>query len=121
MRDLLQSTHVPRICLQVALPAHWIRWLGARLPLSNSLRVHLLSTLCPLRRLQDAVDAMRLLSDPHRLDRTKQHKFKIIVQHPAHDAYCSTIGGAAQQPRLVVAEAPPKLANWTSEHSFPHG
>ena len=35
-------------------------WLGARLPLSTALRVHVLSTLCPLRRLQVRAAAPRL-------------------------------------------------------------
>ena len=38
-------------------------WLGARLPLSTSVRLHLLSCACPLKRLRDCVDVMRLLSD----------------------------------------------------------
>ena len=94
-------------------------WLASRLPLSTVLRLHMLSILCPLRRLQETVDAMRLLSDPQRLERTG-HRFRIVASHPAHDAYCSTLGGAAQPPRLVVTEAPPTFASWTSDSSFPH-
>ena len=94
--------------------------LAARLPLSTPLRVHALSTLCPLRRLQDVVDAMRLLCDPQRLER-RGHRFRIVTIHAAHDAYCSTIGGAAAPPRLVVTEAPPAYQSWTSDSSFPHG
>ena len=94
-------------------------WLGARLPLSTSLRISILSCLCPLRRLQDCVDAMRLLCDPNtpRLG----HKFKIITTHPAHDAYCSTLGGATLPPRRVVTESPPSFTSWSDDKSFPHG
>ena len=78
-------------------------WLAARLPLSTDLRTHLLSTLCPLRRMQDVVDALRLILDPHRS--RPQHKYKLITSHAANDAYCSTLGGSVQQPRLG---APPR-------------
>ena len=78
------------------------------------------SKLCPLHRLQDVVDAMRLLCDPQRLER-RGHRFRIVTIHAAHDAYCSTIGGAAAPPRLVVTEAPPAYQSWTSDSSFPHG
>jgi len=95
-------------------------WLGARLPLSTSLRVSVLSNACPLRRLQDCVDAMRLLLDPHNSSRIG-HKYKIITSHPAHDAFCSTLGGALLAPRLVVAERPPSFTSWSDDKSFPHG
>lgn len=95
-------------------------WLGSRLPLSTALRVHILSTLCPLRRLQDVVDAMRLLCDPERPGRAG-HKFKLIAVTPASDAQCTMSGGALEAPRYVVAEAPPAYTKWTSEDSFPHG
>lgn len=36
-------------------------WLGARLPLSTPVRTFLLSCTCPLKRMQDCVDAMTLL------------------------------------------------------------
>lgn len=94
-------------------------WLGARLPLTTSLRVAILSTRCPLRRLQDAVDATRLLLDPQRLER-RGHRFKVVVDPPASDQ-CSTLGGPPQAPRLVVGEAPPNYASWSSDTSFPHG
>ena len=77
---------------------------------------------CPLRRLQDTVDAMRLLCDPQRQER-KGHRYRLIVSHPATDSYCGTGlgGGASVPPKVVVAEAPPKFANWTDHSSFPHG
>ena len=39
-------------------------WLAARLPLTTSLRLHLLACPCPLKRMRDLVDSMRLLADP---------------------------------------------------------
>jgi len=38
-------------------------WLGAHLPLTTSLRAHLLACQCPLKRMQDCVDVLRLLSE----------------------------------------------------------
>jgi hypothetical protein len=95
-------------------------WLGARLPLSTGLRVSMLGTLCPLRRIQDAVDALRLLCDPHRPQR-HGHRFRVIFNHPATDDLCGTLGGSAQPPRATVAAAPPQYARWSSDTSFPHG
>jgi hypothetical protein len=69
---------------------------------------------------QDTVDALRLLCDPQRAERTG-HKFKLISVHPAANAHCSTVGGPAEPPRLVVTEAPPRFASWSSDSSFPHG
>lgn len=92
-------------------------WLAARLPLSTTLRTSLLATLCPLRRLQDAVDAMRLLCDPERMHR-HGHRYRVVAMHPATDG-CVTMGGTHHS-RFVVTEAPPQYA-WTSDDSFPHG
>jgi len=39
-------------------------WLASRLPLATALRHHLLECGCPLKRLRDTVDAMRLLANP---------------------------------------------------------
>ena len=94
-------------------------WLGARLPLTTSLRVSVLSTLCPLRRMQDCVDALRLLLDPHRPNRTQSHRFKLIVDSPATDN-CSTVYSGLP-PRMAVAEAPPSFTSWADSSSFPHG
>ena len=45
-------------------------WLAAHLPLATSVRTHLLACQCPLKRAQDCVDAMRLLSEEgHGADR----------------------------------------------------
>ena len=82
--------------------------------------MHVLSNLCPLRRLQDTVDAMRLLLDPQRVERVG-HKFRVVAMTPASDAYCSTLGGPSQPPRLVVSEAPAMYTNWSSSDAFPHG
>ena len=84
-------------------------WLAARLPLSTNLRAALLATLCPLRRMQDVVDAMRLLLDPLRA-RADSFKYKLVVNHAAHDSFCGTgLGGAQPAPRMVVALAPPTM------------
>ena len=39
-------------------------WLAARLPLSTTLRLHLLQLSCALKRTRDLVDVMRLLESP---------------------------------------------------------
>jgi len=96
-------------------------WLGARLPLTTELRIQLLSMVCPLRRMQDVVDVLRLLCDPQR-PRGAEFKYKLIMTHPASDAYCRTIStGETAGPRAVVAMRPPSWQNWTSSDSFPHG
>lgn len=95
-------------------------WLGSRLPLSTSLRANLLANLCPLRRLQDSVDAMRLLCDPHNSARVG-HKYKVLTTHAANDAYCGTMGGQPRPPQLVVAESPPAFTPWDHDSSTPHG
>ena len=41
-------------------------WLASRLPLTTQLRLHVLATACPLRRMIDLVAAMRLLAHPDR-------------------------------------------------------
>ena len=41
-------------------------WLASRLPLSSALRLHVLATTCPQKRMSVLVAAMRLLSDPER-------------------------------------------------------
>ena len=96
-------------------------WLGARLPLTTELRIQLLSMVCPLRRMQDVVDVLRLLCDPQR-PRGTEFKYKLIMTHPAIDVYCRTIStGETAGPRAVVAMRPPSWQNWTSSDSFPHG
>lgn len=39
-------------------------WCAARLPLTTGLRHHLLALQCPLKRMRDIVDVMRILLDP---------------------------------------------------------
>ena len=41
-------------------------WLACRLPLTTTLRLHVLSTTCPLQRMCDLVACMRLLRHPER-------------------------------------------------------
>ena len=91
-------------------------WLAARLPLTTRLRMNVLQCTCPLKRMRDVVDAMRLLLEPttHRFER-----FRLIVNTPSSDS-CTTIGAATTVPRCVVGEAPPRYA-WNTESAFPHG
>ncbi|KAL1519982.1 hypothetical protein AB1Y20_023466 [Prymnesium parvum] len=98
-------------------PAALSLWLAARLPLTTSLRVTLLSCCCALKRMQNVVDGLRLLNEPHRL--RFGHRFRLIVSTPATDN-CSTVG-AQEMPRYVVGEALPPYTSWTDENSFPHG
>ena len=51
-------------------PADLSLWLGARLPLTTALRMRLLSCVCPLKRMTDVVDALRLLTLPTNHTRT---------------------------------------------------
>jgi hypothetical protein len=97
-------------------PAELSFWLAARLPLSTSLRAAVLAETCPLKRLHDVSDAMRLLlsSDTSRF----RHRLRISFDAPASDG-CSTLG-SGPLPRRVVAEAPPTYS-WSAEDSFPHG
>ena len=95
-------------------------WLGARLPLSTSLRVSLLSSLCPLKRLQDTVDAMRLLCDPQRVHR-KGHRFRLVVSHAARDDHCGTGLSGHQEPRVTVTEALPSACVRTTARARRHG
>ena len=94
--------------------------LAARLPLSTGLRADLLSMLCPLRRLQCCVDALRLLLDPQRT-RAKTFKYRLVVSHAARDSICGTGMEAQPAPRVVVAHAPLPITPWTSSDSMPHG
>lgn len=91
-------------------------WLAARLPLSSSLRASILANTCPLKRIQDINDSMRLLisSDSARF----RHRLRLSVDAPATDG-CSTLG-TQPPPRRIVAEAAP-MYSWVAEDSFPHG
>lgn len=95
-------------------------WLGSRLPLTTGLRTQLLGCACPLQRMKDAVDILRLLCDPHRA-RGDGYRFKLLVSHAASNTYCGTGLSASAHPRVVVSQAPPPFAGWSSENSFPHG
>jgi len=102
-------------------------WLGARLPLTTSVRASLLATLCPLKRLQDTVDVMRLLLDPNRprgrsAGLSQQHRYRLIVSSPASDATCiASVGSELGAPRVVVGEALPEYSWSSSDTAFPHG
>ena len=97
-------------------PADLSLWLGARLPLTTALRMRLLSCVCPLKRMTDVVDAMRLLLDPH--SSRFEHRLRLHVLTPSGDN-CSAVGVPTQPPRFFVGEAPPTYA-W-DQNSFPHG
>jgi len=93
-------------------------WLAGRLPLATSLRASCLASTCPLKRLCEVNDAMRLLlcNDPARF----RHRLRLQVETPASDG-CHGIGiGGSATPRTIVAEAPPSYA-WVADNSFPHG
>lgn len=68
---------------------------------------------------QDTIDAMRLLCDPQRLQRTG-HRYRVLAIHAANDAFCGTMGGNTQPPKMVVTEAPPTFMSWADPQSFPH-
>ena len=91
-------------------------WLAARLPLSTSLRASLLACTCPLKRLHDVQDVMRLLIDPdsHRF----ANRLRLVVETPVSDG-CHTFGGVPA-PRTIVAEAAPRYS-WSADDAFPHG
>ena len=58
--DFARASQVPQAGLELSF------WLACRLPLSTSLRLHLLECNCPLQRLRDLVDVLRLLNNPAR-------------------------------------------------------
>jgi hypothetical protein len=64
-------------------------WLGCRLPLTTALRVHLLSLQCPLQRMQDVTDALRLLADPSRaIDGGERFARFQLLWHSAEASGC---------------------------------
>ena len=56
-----------------ATPLAW--WLASRLPLSTAFRAHLLRLDCPLKRMRDVVDALRLLVEPQRAASPANRRF----------------------------------------------
>ena len=92
-------------------------WLAARLPLTTRLRMHVLQCTCPLKRMRDIVDTMRMLLEPS--GRRFEHRFRLIVHTPSGDS-CTTIGAPSAVPRSIVGEAAPRYA-WNDQNSFPHG
>ena len=71
-------------------------WLACRLPLTTSLRFHLLALPCPLKRLRDVVDALRLLCDPSRADGRQLAKFEVLW-HTAEASGCEV-----EPPRAII-------------------
>lgn len=61
-------------------------WIGARLPLSARLHAGLLSCTCPLTRMRDVVDAMRLLAEPSPRRARPGHRFKLREEGSGGDA-----------------------------------
>jgi hypothetical protein len=55
-------------------------WLACRLPLTTAFRLHLLRLTCPLKRMRDVVDALRLLSSPQNADERRFGKFQLLWQ-----------------------------------------
>ena len=69
-------------------------WLSARLPLTTALRHHLLAVTCPLKRMVDVVDAMRLLLEPSKAARGSKLR---IVYDTAEASGCEL-----EPPRMIV-------------------
>ena len=81
-------------------------WLGCRLPLTTAMRLHLLEVSCPLKRLRDVVDALRLLNNPAleyaRVRNSPHGKGKFQVLWDTAEAS----GCELEPPRRVVDWAP---------------
>lgn len=58
--------------------SHLSLWLAARLPLAPRLLVDVVSSTCPLGRLQDVVDAMHLLVEPNPRRSRPAHRFRVV-------------------------------------------
>ena len=99
-------------------PAALSLWLASRLPLTTQLRMRLLACVCPLKRMTDVVDAMRLLLDPY--SRRFEHRLRLHVVTPSGDN-CAGVGAPTTPPKSFVGEAPPLYSSWSDENSFPHG
>ena len=76
-------------------------WLGAHLPLSGRLRAQLLGCACPLRRMQDVVDCLRLLCEPER-ERGPSYKYKLLTA-AAQSAASGGGGGSGEGARASLA------------------
>ena len=89
-------------------------WLAARLPLTAGLRASLLQATCPLRRLQDTVDAMRMLLQaapigPQPRPARFSHRFSLLAMPPAEGGAGADVAGAVTWPRHIVGEAVPAV------------
>jgi len=92
-----------------AEPAELSLWLAARLPLTTALRVRLLACACPLQRMRDVVDAMRLLLDP--LSGRFHDRLRVHVVTPCSRRH--------QPPRSFVGDAAPSQVR-DAGSSFAH-
>ena len=100
-------------------PSELSLWLAARLPLTTRLRLAMLASTCPLKRMADTVDVLRLLLDPSGASGRFAHRFRLHVSTPSNDA-CAGTSMAMHPPRFVVGEAAPGYS-WKAETSSPHG
>ena len=89
------------------------------LPLTTRLRLAMLASTCPLKRMADTVDVLRLLLDPSGASGRFAHRFRLHVSTPSNDA-CAGTSMAMHPPRFVVGEAAPGYS-WKAETSSPHG
>lgn len=78
-------------------PSQLSFWLACRLPLTTALRAHLLGLDCPLKRLRDVVDALRLLSNPSRIEGDGRFAKLAVVWHTAEASGCEV-----DKPRPII-------------------
>ena len=105
MPDVHPSAHplFLRYASQPEDPIDLAFWCAARLPLTTALRHHLLAVTCPLKRLVDVVDAMRLLLEPNaqgsaRARRGGGANSKLRVVYDTAEAS----GCELEPPRLII-------------------
>jgi len=75
-------------------------WLAARLPLTLGLRLHVLGSKCPLKRMRELNTAMRLLAQPSR--RSRQARGPDGVQMRALRQLEAPDGRRIEPPRVVI-------------------
>lgn len=81
--EVADPTSHPLFLHSAAVPsedASLAYWLGSRLPLSTGFRAHLLACTCPLKRMRDVLDALRLLANPNRAGDDRFGKFTLRWQ-----------------------------------------
>ena len=74
---------------------------ACRLPLTMAFRLHLLRLTCPLKRMRDVVDSLRLLASPQSAEDRRFGKFQLLWQ-TAEASGCEL-------------EAPKCIVHWRSE------